>query len=78
MRKLWSRKNPAPTRRYVDPSFGQQMSAMESKAKVIALSHHRDTEIGKKSATTIPIAAIKARPINGCRGIFMGETAGVK
>src|SRR5437763_12351379 len=72
VRKLWRRKNPMPTRKYVDPRFGQEKNASATKANVIALNHHLDAAIGKKSATTIPIAAIKARPTNGCRGIFTG------
>ena len=44
---------------------------MARTAKMIALSHHCDAAIGKKPATPIPSAAIKASPRNGCRGIFI-------
>jgi len=60
-----------PTSRYVDVKFGQQRSGMARTAKIIALSHHCDAAIGKKLATPIPSAAIKASPRNGCRGIFI-------
>ena len=60
-----------PTSRYVDVKFGQQRSGMARTAKIIALSHHCDAAIGKKPATPIPSAAIKASPRNGCRGIFI-------
>jgi len=68
---LCGKKNPHPTSRYVDVKFGQEKSGIAGSANAIAANHQRDAAIGKKSATTIPNAAINARPTNGCRGIFI-------
>src|SRR5207244_6730966 len=39
IRKLWSKKKPQPTRKYVDGKFGRQKSAIASNANVIAPAH---------------------------------------
>src|SRR5205814_5624846 len=71
IRKLWSKKKPAPTSRYVEPTFDQKNSGSAPSANTTAVSNQRDAAIGKKSATTIPSAAINARPTNACRGVLI-------
>ena len=68
LRKLWSRKKPAPTIAYVAIKLGQRKTRKAQIAMTIEIARRVEGERGKKSAKITPVVASNAKPTNGWRG----------